>query len=137
MAFLQWGCKMTKLIASLIASIGLSLAAPAYSQNKAYGMQTGNDALTACQAGDRDQSSQDFTLAIACLSWINGAVQTAEPTDRSTPLKPSYCTPESGGSTGQYKDVFVAFLRNNPAIRHQPAIFLFHQAMASAFPCTD
>ena len=126
---------MKLLLSLVLISISLSAASPVQAQNKAYGMQTGNDAITACQAGDGDQASKDFTLAIACLSWINGAVQAAEPDDVPRPYKPVYCTPESGGSTGQYKYVFVKFLKANPAKRHLPAIYLFHQAMAEAFPC--
>lgn len=125
---------MKRLFAPLLILISLAAVSPLHAQNKAYGMQTGNDALVACEAAEA--RSQDFTLGIACLSWINGAVQAAEPDDVPRPYKPVYCTPQSGGSNGQYKDIFVKFLRSNPAKRHLPAIFLFHQAMAEAFPCS-
>ena len=128
---------MSKSIAFLTFLIGIGFALPASGQNKAYAMQTGNDALAACTSVNDDQRTGDIMLGVACLSWINGAVQASDPRDWSFPEKPVYCTPQSGGSNGQYKDVFVAYLRNNPAKRHLPAIFLFHQAMAGAFPCSN
>lgn len=128
-------CRMTKLFFSLIMMAGLILSVPSHAQNSPYGMQTGSDAFAACKAVDDEPGRRDSMLAMACLAWINGAVQAAEPTDWDSPQKPVYCTPRTGGSTGQYKDVFVNFLKANPAKRHLPAIYLFHQAMAEAFPC--
>lgn len=102
---------------------------------KMLGMQSGQDAYSAC-ANTEKPVGDEVTAAFVCLSWINGAVQGAIATKSLNEDKPEYCAPEVGGSTGQYADIFMKFLRDNPEKRHRPAIMLFHQAMAKAFPCT-
>jgi hypothetical protein len=111
------------------------LHSPANAQTEALGMQWGRDALSTCGQVDNQQGRRDTTAALICLGWVNGAVQAASDTVSTNAEKPSYCTPRVGGSTGQYVAVFLQFLRNNPAKQHLPAIYLFHQAMAEAFPC--
>lgn len=118
-----------------ICFISLALAgSPASAQSDPLGMQWGRDALTTC-AHTEDGGRRNSTAALVCLGWINGAVQAFNGAVSLEPEKPNYCTPEFGGSTGQYAAVFLQFLRQNPAKRHLPAIYLFHQAMAEAFPC--
>lgn len=118
-----------------IACAGLLFAAsPANAQSDPLGMIWGRDALTTCSHAEARQR-RDATSALVCLSWINGAVQGASATVSSTGAKPDYCTPRVGGSNGQYAAVYLKFLRDNPAKRHLPAIYLFHEAMAEAFPC--
>ncbi|WP_420794378.1 Rap1a/Tai family immunity protein [Sphingosinicella microcystinivorans] len=97
-------------------------------------MQWGRDALATC-AHTEDGGRRNSTAALTCLGWINGATQAAGGTISTEPEKPDYCTPGFGGSIGQYAAVFLKFLRDNPAKRHLPAIYLYHQAMAEAFPC--
>lgn len=118
-----------------IGFISLALAgSPANAQSDPLAMQWGRDALTTC-AHTEDGGRRNSTAALICLGWISGAVQAAGNSVSLEPEKPDYCTPGFGGSTGQYAAVFLKFLRDNPAKRHLPAIYLFHQAMAEAFPC--
>lgn len=120
------------LLATFVV-LGLAIS-PAKAQRASLHMQSGNDALSTCSAMD-DGGKGDTTTAIVCVAWVNGAVQGAIATVALDTDKPAYCTPEVGGSTGQYADIFVKFLRAYPEKRHLPAIYLFHQAMAQAFPC--
>lgn len=111
-----------------IWAVMLSLPMVCQAAPPASGMVYGKDALQVC-------SSEQEQSILNCISWINGAVQGAHLTFTLSADKPRYCTPETGGSLGQYRDVFVKFLRENPAKRHELGIYLFHQAMAQAFPC--
>lgn len=95
----------------------------------AQAMQSGSDAYSICR------SYESGTNGWVCLSWINGAVQAAGGTTSLNPEYPDFCTPAYGGSIGQYADVFVQYLGDNPGRRHLPAIMLFREAMARAFPC--
>ncbi|NOC85614.1 MULTISPECIES: Rap1a/Tai family immunity protein [unclassified Ruegeria] len=45
-----------------------------------------------------------------------------------------YCTPNTVNSV-QMVDVFVAYLKENPELRHIPAQILFTNALTEAFPC--
>lgn len=45
-----------------------------------------------------------------------------------------YCTPNTVNSL-QLTDVFLAYLRDHPELRHLPAQLLFTDAMTEAFPC--
>lgn len=109
-------------------------ASPVASQSNPFGMLWGKDALEACSHIE-DRRSRDATLGLVCVSWVNGAVQGAAHTFTSEPEKPNYCTPGYGGSNGQYAAVFLKYLRDHPEKLHLPAIYVFHQSMAEAFPC--
>jgi hypothetical protein len=123
---------------AFVAALSISVlgTSPAAAQSDPLGMQWGRDALTVCSnTEDMRAKGKDGTLAFGCLMWINGAVKAGNNTFSLDPEKPNYCTPRFGGSNGQYVAVFLKFLRDNPAKLHLPAILLFHQAMAEAFPC--
>jgi hypothetical protein len=125
--------KITIMAATLCSSLALGVS-PASAQSAPLAMQWGRDTLATC-AHTEDGGRRNSTAALICLGWINGATQAAAGTISTEPEKPDYCTPGFGGSTGQYAAVFLKFLRDNPAKQHLPAIYLFHQAMAQAFPC--
>lgn len=108
---------------------------PASAQSDPLQMLWGRDALATCSHAEGGEK-RNTTAGLVCLGWINGAVQGAFRTMTLETEKPEYCTPSVGGSNGQYVAVFLKFLRDNPAKRHQPAIYLFHQSMAEAFPCS-
>ena len=120
-------------IAACAVASFVVLPSPAIAQSDSLAMLWGRDALTTCSHVETMQR-RDTTSALVCLGWINGAVQGASGTISIEPKKPEYCTPP-GGSNGQYVAVFLKYLRDYPAKRHLPAIYLFHQAMAEAFPC--
>ncbi|WP_285711596.1 Rap1a/Tai family immunity protein [Erythrobacter oryzae] len=104
-------------------------AAIAQADMPAQTMQFGNHALAMCGSPETEQDGW------ICMSWINGAMNAARIGRSVTPEAPDYCTPPHGGTIAQYRDLFVAFLKEHPDKQHLPAIFLFHQAMAAAFPC--
>ena len=124
-------------LSSTLTVLGLLFAAAsgdARAQSDPLGMAWGNDALSTCGYTE-DGGKRNSTAALICLGWINGAVQAASDTVSLEKEKPDYCTPKFGGSTGQYTAVYMKFLRDHPEKLHLPAIYLFHQAMAQAFPC--
>lgn len=126
---------MSKNLAAVAVFSSLAFGySPASAQSDPLGMMWGRDALATCEYAE-DGGKRNSTAALICLGWVNGAVQAAAGTISTKPEKPDYCTPGFGGSTGQYVAVFMKFLRDNPAKQHLPAIYLFHQAMAEAFPC--
>ena len=116
------------------ASLALCIPVNSQAQSEALGMIWGKDALATC-ANIEDPPRRDVTAGMVCLSWVNGATQAASSSISYETEQPNYCTPTYGGSTGQYAAVFLKFLRDNPAKLHRPAIYLYHQAMAEAFPC--
>lgn len=121
--------KLGKLVAAFVAASVIPLPAKAEALNENLNMGYGKDALATCSS---NKISPD---GYVCLAWINGAAQVAAFSISVEVVEaPSYCAPDMG-TTGQYRDIFVKFLRENPAKRHLPAMFLFHQAMAEAFPC--
>ena len=121
-------------LAWIAALVSFLVCEPVASNDgKNYQMQLGADAIAVCKSIEDARSNLEASFV--CLSWVNGAVQGAAITFSLEKEKPSYCTPDDGGSNQQYAEVFLKFLRDNPAKRHLPAIYLFHQAMAEAFPC--
>lgn len=122
-----------RFIASAVIAL-TTLSDSAAAQSTHLAMQSGSDALETC-AGLDDPRSRASTEGYVCLSWVSGAVQGASQTVSLQPEKPTYCSPRLQGTTGQYVAVFLRYLENHPEKLHLPAIYLFHQAMAEAFPC--
>jgi len=125
---------MFKAISLFLIAVASFSHIPAHAQRSTWNMLSGNDALSTCEAIE-NMDDENLTPAFVCLSWVNGAVQGAKGTFSGNPEKPQYCTPQSGGTNGQFTAIFLKFLRANPEKLHLPAIYLFHQAMAKAFPC--
>lgn len=127
-----------RLIAPAVAIIAIWVtfgeALPASAQANNLMMQSGSDALATCGRWE-SRDPNDSTASWVCLAWINGATQAANSTISYVDQKPTYCTPRVGGSVGQYVAVFVRYLREHPERLHLPAIYLYHQSMAEAFPC--
>lgn len=109
-------------------------SSPVAAQSDPLGMIWGKDALEVCSHIE-DRRSRNTTFGLVCMSWVSGAVQGAARTFTYEPEKPDYCTPGYGGSNGQYAAVFLKYLRDHPEKLHLPAIYIFHQSMAEAFPC--
>lgn len=96
-------------------------------------MSTGKDAKVAC--GDlSDGGSQ-----IACLSWINGASAGYGWTvSRSPAFFRDYCPREIDYNLGERRDIFIAYLNKaSEGTLTEPAILLFREAMAEAYPCSQ
>lgn len=65
-----------------------------------------------------------MTLGIENLAEVNNAIE----------VFIGYCVPPSA-TNGQIVDVNIAYLQDNPAMRHEAARGLFNLAMRDAFPC--
>jgi hypothetical protein len=125
---------ISRLMLSAFGAALIVASGEACAQAQALAMQWGRDALSTCGYTE-DGGTRNMTAAFVCLSWVSGAVQAASGTVSLEREKPDYCTPEFGGSTGQYVAVYLKYLRDHPEKLHLPSIYLFHQAMAEAFPC--
>ena len=85
--------------------------------------RTGDLLLRECT----NTSSLDF-----CSGYLAGILDTLELTGSERGLR-SNCAPKD--SFAQLRDVVTAYLRNNPAKRHLPAVNLIAAAFFEAFPC--
>jgi hypothetical protein len=106
---------------------------------------TGNDLLAACETAADAQ--QGF-----CSGYIVGSVEgmfwgTAFPmfllgeenVDKVNETVANLlliCEP-AGVTKGQYVDITIAYLTDNPELRHGPARGLIRNALSAAFPCTS
>lgn len=103
---------MKRLIAAV--TFTAALAAPAHAE-----FFLGNTLLARCE-------SFETVETMDCLGYITGAADAAQ--------WRSYCPPD-GINRGQIRDVVVAFLRQNPDIRHQTADLLVAAALRRVWPC--
>ena len=94
-------------------------------------MATGADALAVCK--DRD----DGTRRVMCFGWISGASADNGWTKSLSPqIMPDFCSGARDYSLGKRRDVFVEYLQSRkPGALTMPAIMLFREAMAAAYPC--
>ena len=72
-----------------------------------------------------------------CLSWLNGAMADNGWTQsRSPALMPDWCVSDRQYDLGTARDLFTAHLESRSAGQlSNPAIMLFREAMAAAYPC--
>lgn len=122
---------------TIMLAVFTAASGPALAQQKSYSMNLGREALATCAHSENFDSkrSGDLVAGGICIGWIDGAVKAAGGSVSLVPEKPDYCPPR-GGTNGQYLAVFMKYIRDNPAKQHFPAIYLFHQSMAQAFPCS-
>ncbi len=110
---------------SVVFLLGLVTAFPAFAQHT-----TGNDLLARCK---KQPSDRDW-----CLGFLQGlyggysiGIFVGTPGSDQAGL---LCVPENV-TTGQTADVIVRFLEQNPARRHEGAVWLSFAALREAFPC--
>ena len=107
---------------------------------------SGNDIYSACNSGDGG-AQEGF-----CLGYLIGTVEgmkwgsaftIARLTEKAVETDDlnafsnvvlGFCLP-SDAPNGQLLDVFVKYLQDNPAIRHQSARTLVQSAFTESFPC--
>jgi hypothetical protein len=104
----------------------------------------GNTVLSACDSNDITQVAFCAGYGIGLLEGMRSGLATlyvrAEMGGGSADVNSfvdqvlGFCIPAEV-ENGQIKDVYVKFLRDNPATRHESARILFLQAMLGAFPC--
>jgi len=104
----------------------LLLATPAQGQDNS-GLLTGNGYLAACTADD------PISPAI-CMQYTLGMDNMLLRLQLGGYTKALECSPDQ--TTGrQKKDVFVAWLKEHPALRHLMSAGLYLMALQAAWPC--
>lgn len=103
---------MKKLL--LAAIITIALSSPARAE-----FHTGNSLLSLC-------NSMEITDRFDCLGYTTGVSDAAQ--------WRHFCPPE-GITRGQIRDIIVAYLRQNPDVRHKTADILAAIALARVWPC--
>ena len=108
---------------------------------------TGNDLAEACAGGTDFQAAfcAGYTIgvlegvkyaAFAVFVAVEDGTGTANAGNEFVDAILRFCVPEQA-HYGQIQAVFVKYLQDNPAERHNTARFLFLQSMRNAFPCPD
>lgn len=87
-------------------------------------LSTGNGFLATC---DKNAPGQNFWL---CAGYVSGFLN-RESLDKEHLI----CIP-AAANNGQIMDVILAYMRDNPADRHQPSSALVYVALAKAFRCS-
>lgn len=136
---LEWqGPAMKMLLGSLAAVVLLVAGSPAASQ---VTYRTGNNLYADCTT--REDSPLYYQNDAACTLYVLGVNDAfAQAPDVASLLReePANSTPEMlcvpiGVQAGQLRDVVLAYLRSNPATRHQSAAWLVLLALRAAYPC--
>lgn len=105
---------------------------------------TGNELLAICEQSENDLAQSGF-----CMGYVLGAVEgikwgvsvplmmggkSTESVEETGNVLLGFClSPDA--TLGQFRDIVMKFLRDNPASRHDSARFLVQMAMRDAFPC--
>jgi hypothetical protein len=114
---------------TLAATMGLALlCTPASAETKMSAMRTGNEVLGTCEGDDIDARLQ-------CSTWASGVVRAFQAVAKVTGRK-LICFPSSG-TMGQYRDVIVKHIRDNPRFRDVDSGLLALGALSEAFPCPN
>lgn len=113
-------------IFALVTFSGALIEAPAHA-----GFFTGNQLYSECtsEKGNREYLGNIST----CNGYIMGVLDAAD-THAQWDKKIAICIP-TGVNTGQLREIVIAELRANPALRHLPAAYFVLSAVSSAFPC--
>jgi hypothetical protein len=112
---------------TLIAGLLLAVSCGSYADVKE---NTGNKLLTLC--GDRGicmMYLQGFSEGMMLFPSLAGI-----PAETNLSDVYGYCIPK-GVSNEQVTDVFIKYLKDNPAERHKPAAILALLSLRAAFPC--
>lgn len=85
---------------------------------------------------NRCSRADNFDAAL-CMGYLFGMTDSAMRLRQIGPGDPHYCfQPPQQTSYQQWYDIFIAYLRANPAIRHHHTVDLYLAALAQAFPCS-
>ena len=87
-------------------------------------LSTGNGFLATC---DKNAPGQNFWL---CAGYVSGFL------DRESFDKEHLICIPAAANNGQIMDVILAYMRDNPADRHNPSSALVYVALFKAFPCS-
>jgi hypothetical protein len=121
-------------------SRALAQDVPSWVTKSYHRLKDGNQLYSECQSAEKNltiledgtvrarniAASGDLLFAGTCWGYIEAVVDSI-PTDEGF-------EPESNVRFSQYVDVVLAYLRDNPNLRHLPAHFLTRTALSNAFP---
>lgn len=110
---------LRKSLISSVIFLGLSMPAISSEQD----LNSGNYMLEACSIKEAT-----FTNGV-CLGRLDGLDLGLDLSDSKI-----YCRPKKS-SNGQMNEVYVAYLRSHPELRHLDWAILFMVAMNNAWPC--
>ncbi|HEY5712767.1 MAG TPA: Rap1a/Tai family immunity protein [Allosphingosinicella sp.] len=111
---------------ALPALIALAQASPSPAQDSRYSMRTGNDVYAVC-------ANRDATDRTMCLSWVAGFIAGLT-TVQAFGQRRTVCL-RGGMTNGQYLDIIVTFMDENPGRRRFAAGIVALDALYRAFPC--
>lgn len=95
----------------------------------AFAVSSGNELLNVCQSNVSTHNGQ-------CIGFIQGVsigVELGEAFHGHKDLS-DVCIP-GNVNNAQLKDIVLIYLRQNPAKRHEPAVFAVVHSLRNAFPC--
>ena len=108
------------------ALVFLSIGQTAQAQD-AYGPATGNGYLAIC-------TRDDDVHRTACNFYAAGMRNMLLMLETLGQLRPPDCSPDAI-TLGEKRDIFIAYLKANPSLRHLGTPLLYLRAMVEAFPC--
>ena len=103
------------------ASLCLITAALLLSVASAQGLTTGHDMYQSCEDS-----------GTSCGFFVMGAMEGAMLSQNWKAL--GACWPR-GVTVGEHRDTFIAYLKDHPEARHEPAVKLLHSALVRKWPC--
>ena len=112
----EFGGDMRVFVAAAVLTASLAMAGPV--EVKA---ETGNEVFEKCTADEDRYFDGGF-----CAGYIIGVVDER--------IESAFCPPKDV-TNGQFYDVAVMWLRDNPQVRHFKASSLIRTALAKAWPC--
>jgi hypothetical protein len=92
-----------------------------------YGPATGNGYLAIC-------TRDDDVHRTACNFYAAGMHNMLLTLEILGQLRPPDCSPDAI-TLGKKRDIFIAYLKANPSLRHLGTPLLYLRAMVEAFPC--
>jgi len=120
-----------------MTSVVLAQETPTWVTKRYHVLEDGNDLYAQCQNAEKSIrteegdnirviASGDLFSAGTCWGYIQAVVD-------SVPAGEGF-EPDENVRLTQYMDVVLAYLRDNPSLRHHPAYFLTRTALSNAFP---
>ena len=96
--------------------------------------------LSQCKAGiravDGDRlSAEQHTMAIKCLSYLDGFIDANQATPLQANRKPIICLPDAGVSVYQIARIVIKWGEDNPGRLHEDRRVMIVSSLVGAFPC--
>jgi hypothetical protein len=114
-----------------IAALALLMAAQGAAATSFYG---GNRLMAECEKTGQGESLANATRYSTCVSYLAGVVDTTDAWHESGRLQGRLCLPK-GVSMEQLRQVFLQWMRQNPAEWHYSASSSVMGAFSAAWPC--